>query len=302
MPGMIDTHRHMWQTALRGYGADWTLAPVLRLLLPRVGQDLPPAGHRTPATCCRRSSRSRPASPRPSTGRTACRPSTTPTPPSTRCRRSPAASCSPTGTSSRARGSGRRRRTSAASSSGASAAADDMLGFQMAFDVTGDPEFPEKAAFEVARELGVPVTTHAGVWGATNDDGIRLMHEHGFMAPETHLRPRRDADRGLLPPHRRHRRLGVGLDRERAERRPGLPADLAAAQARHPGLAVDGHERVVERRPVLRDARHARRRPLARAPRGARQAGDGHQPPPARRAGRRLGDPRRQQGAAAWTP
>jgi len=26
MPGMIDTHRHMWQTALRGFGADWTLS------------------------------------------------------------------------------------------------------------------------------------------------------------------------------------------------------------------------------------------------------------------------------------
>src|ERR687886_2117128 len=25
MPGMIDTHRPMWQTAMRGYGADWTL-------------------------------------------------------------------------------------------------------------------------------------------------------------------------------------------------------------------------------------------------------------------------------------
>ncbi|EMD22732.1 amidohydrolase [Amycolatopsis azurea DSM 43854] len=25
MPGMIDTHRHMWQTTTRGYGADWTL-------------------------------------------------------------------------------------------------------------------------------------------------------------------------------------------------------------------------------------------------------------------------------------
>jgi cytosine/adenosine deaminase-related metal-dependent hydrolase len=60
-----------------------------------------------------------------------------------------------------------------------------MLGFQLAFDVTGDPAFPEKAAFEAARELGVPVTTHAGVWGATNDDGIRLMHEHGFMTPQT---------------------------------------------------------------------------------------------------------------------
>jgi cytosine/adenosine deaminase-related metal-dependent hydrolase len=60
-----------------------------------------------------------------------------------------------------------------------------MLGFAMAFDVTGDPAFPEKAAFEVARDLGIPVTTHAGVWGATNDDGIRLMHENGFMTPRT---------------------------------------------------------------------------------------------------------------------
>ena len=25
LPGMIDTHRHMWQTAMRGYGADWSL-------------------------------------------------------------------------------------------------------------------------------------------------------------------------------------------------------------------------------------------------------------------------------------
>jgi cytosine/adenosine deaminase-related metal-dependent hydrolase len=61
----------------------------------------------------------------------------------------------------------------------------DRLGFQLAFDVTGDPSFPEKAAFEAARELGLPVTTHAGVWGATNDAGIRLMHENGFMTPET---------------------------------------------------------------------------------------------------------------------
>lgn len=26
MPGMIDTHRHMFQTALRGIGADWTIS------------------------------------------------------------------------------------------------------------------------------------------------------------------------------------------------------------------------------------------------------------------------------------
>ena len=37
----------------------------------------------------------------------------------------------------------------------------------------------------MARDLGLPVTTHAGVWGATNDDGIRLIHENGFATPET---------------------------------------------------------------------------------------------------------------------
>src|SRR3712207_7511397 len=59
------------------------------------------------------------------------------------------------------------------------------MGVQRAFDVTGGPAFPERAGLEDARELGLPVTTHAGVWAATNDDGIRLMHEHGFMTPET---------------------------------------------------------------------------------------------------------------------
>jgi len=62
---------------------------------------------------------------------------------------------------------------------------NEMLGFQMAFDVTGDPAFPERRAFEVARDLDLAVTTHAGVWGATNDDGIRLMYENGFMTPGT---------------------------------------------------------------------------------------------------------------------
>jgi len=61
------------------------------------------------------------------------------------------------------------------------ASRDDMLGLQLAFDVTGDEAFPEKGAFEAARELDLPVTTHAGVWGATNDNGIRLMWDNGFM-------------------------------------------------------------------------------------------------------------------------
>ncbi|SDP35460.1 amidohydrolase family protein [Actinacidiphila guanduensis] len=43
LPGMVDTHRHMWQTTLRGFGADWTLtdyfdffyAPHARLFRPQ---------------------------------------------------------------------------------------------------------------------------------------------------------------------------------------------------------------------------------------------------------------------------
>ena len=62
---------------------------------------------------------------------------------------------------------------------------DNMLGFQMAFDVTGDPEFPERKAFEVARELGAAVTTHAGVWGATSDVGVRQMTDGGFADERT---------------------------------------------------------------------------------------------------------------------
>ena len=159
--------------------------PVLRLVLPRARQDVPPRGRlrRQPALRLGRA-RGR-ASPRRWTGRTGCRPSTTPRRPWTPCRRCPAGSCWPTATSRPARGSGRPTRRSTSFLERRRTGAGDLLGFQLAFDVTGDPSFPEKAAFEVARELGLPVTTHAGVWGATNDDGIRLMHENGFMTPET---------------------------------------------------------------------------------------------------------------------
>ena len=48
---------------------------------------------------------------------------------------------------------------------------NDMLGFQMAFDVTGDPSSPSRRRSRSRASSASPVTTHAGVWGATNDDG-----------------------------------------------------------------------------------------------------------------------------------
>ena len=220
MPGMIDTHRHMWQTAMRGYGADWTLTQYFVWYYLEWGKALPPARTSTPATCSARSRRSTPASPRPSTGRTACRPSSTPTPRSTRSRRSPAASCWPTATSSRARGSGRpspefrdfvRRRI----------AGGDLLGFQLAFDVTGDPAFPEKAAFEVARELGVPGHHARRRLGRDERrrhpaDARERLHD---AEPASTCTPRR-CQRRLLPPDRRHRRL-ASRSPPRASRAPG---------------------------------------------------------------------------------
>lgn len=183
MPGMIDTHRHLWQTALRGYGADWTLTQYFVFYYLEWGKVFRPedvyagnllgavealdAGVTTTvdwshglqtvdhADAAVDALQAVPGRFVLAYGNLQQAPAEWTAAP-------------------QFRDFVRRRITG-----------DDMLGFQLAFDVTGDPSFPERPAFEVARDLGVPVTTHAGVWGATGDDSIRLMHENGFMTPET---------------------------------------------------------------------------------------------------------------------
>jgi cytosine/adenosine deaminase-related metal-dependent hydrolase len=182
MPGMVDTHRHMWQTAMRGYGADWTLTQYFVWYYLEHGKHFRPedvhagnvlsawesldAGVTTTvdwshglqtvehAEAAVDALQAVPGRFVLAYGNLQAGPWEWSTSPEFRAFVS-------------------RRFTPG----------DDMLGFQLAFDVTGDPTFPERPAFEVARELGAVVTTHAGVWGATNDDGIRLMHENGFMTP-----------------------------------------------------------------------------------------------------------------------
>ncbi|MET7423508.1 amidohydrolase family protein [Dactylosporangium sp. NPDC005555] len=181
MPGMIDTHRHLWQTAMRGYGADWTLTQYFVWYYLESGRHFRPedihAGNVLGAW-------------------EALDAGVTTTVDWSHGLQTPqhadaAADAleSVPGRFVLAYGNIQQGPWEWATSPGfrdfVERRARGALGFQMAFDVTGDPAFPERAAFEVARELGVPVTTHAGVWGATNDDGIRLMHEHGFMTPST---------------------------------------------------------------------------------------------------------------------
>jgi 5-methylthioadenosine/S-adenosylhomocysteine deaminase len=183
MPGMIDTHRHMWQTALRGYGADWTLTQYFVFFYMEWGKIFRPedvyAGNLLSALEAL------------DAGVTTTVDWSHGLQTIDHADAAVDALQAVPGRFVLAYGNIQQGPWEWATSSDFRSfvsrrfgGSNDMLGFQMAFDVTGDPEFPEKAAFEVARELNVPVTTHAGVWGATNDDGIRLMHEHGFMTPE----------------------------------------------------------------------------------------------------------------------
>ena len=182
MPGMVDTHRHMWQTAMRGYGADWTLTQYFVWNYLQWGKSFRPqdiyAGNLLSAieaidagvtttvdwshnlqTIDHAEAAADALAEVPGRfvlayGNIQAAPWEWSATPEFR-----------DFVARRFAGGG-----------------TDMLGFQMAFDVPpAAPEFPEKAAFEVARELDVPVTTHAGVWKVTTDDGIRLMHDHGFM-------------------------------------------------------------------------------------------------------------------------
>src|SRR6476469_1684020 len=156
MPGMIDTHRHMWQTAMRGYGADWTLTQYFvwyylehgRLFRPEdihagnvlSGWDALESGVTTTVDWSH----------------------------------------------------------GLQSVDHADAAVDALQAvpgrFVLAYgniqaapwEWTADPAVRD--FFERRRTdddlLGLPHTTHAGVWGATNDNGIRLMHENGFMGAD----------------------------------------------------------------------------------------------------------------------
>jgi 5-methylthioadenosine/S-adenosylhomocysteine deaminase len=181
MPGMVDTHRHMWQSALRGYGADWTLSQYFVFYYLSWGKIFRPqdirAGNLLSAVEAL------------DAGVTTTVDWSHGLQTVEHGEAALDALSSVPGRFRLAYGNllgapwewtnGPEFRSFVAGHSW-----NDMLGLQLAFDVTGDPQFPERGAFEAARELGLPVTTHAGVWGATNDDSIRLMWENGFMTPD----------------------------------------------------------------------------------------------------------------------
>ena len=183
MPGMVDTHRHMWQTAMRGYGADWTLTQYFVFYYLNWGKIFRPedihagnllaaieaidAGVTTVVDWSHGLQTVEHAE--------AAADALTEVPGRfVLAYGNIQAGPWEWAPSADVRSFLERRRGSHG----------DLLQVQFAFDVTGDPAFPERAAFEAARDLGLRVTTHAGVWGATNDTSIQLMCDNGFMTPD----------------------------------------------------------------------------------------------------------------------
>lgn len=183
MPGMVDTHRHMWQTALRGFGADWTLSQYFMFYYLNWGQIFRPedihAGNLLAAIEAL------------DAGVTTTLDWSHGLQTVEHGEAAVAALREVPGRFVLAYGNLLQAPWEWATSAEFRrfvernfASSDDMLSLQLAFDVTGDTAFPERAAFTAARDLGVGVTTHAGVWGATGDDSIQLMWEHGCMRPD----------------------------------------------------------------------------------------------------------------------
>jgi len=180
MPGMVDTHRHMWQTAMRAYGADWTLTQYFVWYYLQYGAKFRPedyaAGNLISALDAIESG---------------------------------VTTSVDWSHGLRTVEHGEAAFDALVSSPGRFVFAygnihqspwewtadpavqrllvksrDDsrMFGTQIAFDVPNqNEEFPELAAYRVAKELGLRVTTHAGVWGATNDWGIRNAYDAGVI-------------------------------------------------------------------------------------------------------------------------
>lgn len=177
-PGFVDTHRHMWQTALRGYGGDWALSQYFVFYYLQHGEVFRPediyAGNLLSAL-------------------ESVDTGVTTTLDWSHALRTPEYADAAVqafreipGRFVLAYGNYLGAPWEWTADAGFRSwvrdfSPSDMLGLQLAFDVPDSDDFPEKAAFEFARDNGLRVTTHAGVWGATTDVGISHMYDAGVM-------------------------------------------------------------------------------------------------------------------------
>lgn len=187
MPGMIDTHRHMWQSVLRGVGADWTITNYFQWIYQQWGELWRPedvyAGNYLSMV-------------------EALDSGVTTSVDWSHGLRTPehadAAVEALFDSQGRARlaygnifdlpqnwvPSGDIDRMLDQHFPSAFNSTEELVTLQLAWDGGGeDPEFPERPAWEYAVDRGLPVTLHAGVWGYPLDVAIRNLHDNGFLLP-----------------------------------------------------------------------------------------------------------------------
>jgi cytosine/adenosine deaminase-related metal-dependent hydrolase len=180
-PGFVDTHRHMWQTALRGYGGDWALSQYFVFYYLQHGEVFRPediyAGNLLSAL-------------------ESVDTGVTTTLDWSHALRTPEYADAAVKAFEEIPGRfvlgygnylGAPWEWTADKDFQAwvkKFKSSDMLGLEIAFDVPDSEDFPEKAAFEYARDNGLRVTTHAGVWGATTDVGLGHMYDAKVMTDQ----------------------------------------------------------------------------------------------------------------------
>ena len=173
---------------------------------------------------------------------------------------------------------------------------------QLAFDVTGDPAFPERPAFEVARELGLPVTTHAGRLGRDQRrrhpaDARERLHDApdtvyvhaATLDTDSYLRIAATGG-SVSVSTESEQSAGQGYPPTWQVRRYDIPVSLSMDTSVWWSGDLFSAMRT-----------HARRGPGPRAPGGARRRRDRHHLAPAGRARRRLGHPRRRPERSVGT-
>ncbi|MEV7170498.1 amidohydrolase family protein [Streptomyces sp. NPDC093224] len=182
LPGFVDTHRHMSETALRGVGADWTLGDYFQWMVQKWGplmrpEDIYAANYMGMVDAV-------------NDGVTTVTDWSyamlTP-------EHADAAVDALLAVPGRARFAygngfspdfgwvvdGRVDRMLKARFSGR---ADQLVTLQLAMDVNGSMEH-ERQALQFARDRGLPVTTHAGVFRFAEDAQIRFLAETGSLSP-----------------------------------------------------------------------------------------------------------------------
>ncbi|MFF7717728.1 amidohydrolase family protein [Streptomyces sp. NPDC007988] len=185
MPGMIDTHRHMWQTVLRGLGAEWTIANYFSWIYQQWApfwrpEDLYASNLLSMAEAINAGV-------------------TTSVDWSQDLKNYEYAEAAAEGLFD----SGGRARLAYGNSlvppaqwvtSGDVArlqrerfsSQNQLVTLQLAWDGTGLPEepgFPERSAWQFAVENDLPVTLHSGVRNWKEDHQIQLLRDNGFLLP-----------------------------------------------------------------------------------------------------------------------